>query len=754
MSQSISIYNYTIFLMLNLFFSFIAATAYGSEKNPYIVPFVTTPVEVDAVLDEDVWKKAVKIDANIEVRPGENIEAPVKTEVYIAYDMTHVYVAFMAYDPDPSQIRAHVCDRDDIWNDDWILILFDTFNDRRQSYDFFCNPYGIQADEIESGDGGGQWDAIWDSDGRITDQGYIVEMAIPFNVLRFQPGKEDQIWSFDAVRSYPRNVRHHIGAFPRDRSNNCYLCQAELLFGFSEAIPGKNIEIDPTFSIGYSQERENETSGPLEEKNKQFDPGLTARWGLATNTTMSVALNPDFSQVEADAAQMDINRQFPLYYNERRPFFLEGVETFHGGGSTDFVHTRSLADPDWGVKLIGKSGKNTIGFFSVRDKVTPLNFPGAESGDNTTLSKQSTGTVLRYKRNILKSSNIGFFLTDREGSNYFNRLAGLDGRIKFTSTDQIRFEIYETSTEYPGEVAEEFEQPSGEFGGTSYNIHYSRNTRKYEFGLDHCSISPDSRVDLGFETQAGYHENELWGGYKWQNDGNHWYTWLSLYSGYEHYTDYNDKLLNRMYWVTFNYNGPLQSYFGFSPGLKKEKYDNKYFDLNVVNFWSGLKPNGSYELNLNGNLGDCIDYDNSNPGKVVSISPSYEQHIGDHLIVEVRHNFQRLTIDEGRLFTANVSNVGLKYQFNKRTFLRTILQYSDYDRNLEYYDDDDVDPVSRNFFTQILFSYKINPQTVFFLGYSDNYGNRNIRDDQNNLDNSLIQKNRAIFTKIGYAWVL
>ncbi|MBN1290543.1 MAG: carbohydrate binding family 9 domain-containing protein, partial [Candidatus Latescibacteria bacterium] len=305
------IHIYIIITFLSLVSFFIALDAHSAEKKPYIVPFVETSVKIDAVLDEDVWKKAVKIDANIEVRPGENIESPVKTEVLMAYDETHIYVAFNAFDPNPSQIRAHLCDRDDIWNDDWVLILFDTFNDRRQSYDFFCNPYGIQADEIESSEGGGQWDAIWESEGRITDEGYIVEMAIPFNVLRFQPGGTDQVWSFDAVRSYPRNVRHHIGAFTRDRNNNCYLCQAEKLIGFADAIPGKNVELDPTFSVGYSQERENETSEPLVEKDKQFDPGLTARWGLTTNTTLNVALNPDFSQVEADAAQMDINRKFP-----------------------------------------------------------------------------------------------------------------------------------------------------------------------------------------------------------------------------------------------------------------------------------------------------------------------------------------------------------------------------------------------------------------------------------------------------------
>ena len=209
---------------------------------PYRVPLVETPLKVDAVLDEDIWEKAVKIDVNIEVQPGENIPAPVRTEVLLAYSETHFYAAFRAYDPDPLQIRAHVSDRDKIYSDDWVALVIDTFNDQRRTYDFFSNPLGIQGDSIEnSGRGNGAWDAIWDSHGRITDYGYVVEMSIPFSSLPFQNTDGDQIWGFDAVRSYPRNVRHHIGAFPRDRNNNCYMCQSVKLIGFAGAIPGKNI---------------------------------------------------------------------------------------------------------------------------------------------------------------------------------------------------------------------------------------------------------------------------------------------------------------------------------------------------------------------------------------------------------------------------------------------------------------------------------------------------------------------------------
>ena len=180
-----------------------------------------TAVEIDAVLDEPLWAEALLMTLDYEVEPGENIPPPVKTEVLIMYDASKIYFAFRCFDPDPSQIRARFSDRDQIWNDDWIGIFLDTFNSGRRDYGYMCNPFGIQSDMIESEEGSDHaWDAIWDSAGRITDEGYLVEIAIPFNSLSFQRSEIDQIWGVDLVRSYPRSVRHHIGVFPRDRANS------------------------------------------------------------------------------------------------------------------------------------------------------------------------------------------------------------------------------------------------------------------------------------------------------------------------------------------------------------------------------------------------------------------------------------------------------------------------------------------------------------------------------------------------------
>ena len=181
---------------------------------PYRVPRAASEITIDGVLDESAWAQALKFDLNYEVRPGENIPPPVRTECLLTYGERHVYFAFRAHDPNPSKIRARFSDRDRAWNDDWVGVVLDTFNDQRRAYELFSNPLGVQIDAINDEVGGrydDSWNAIWESAGRITEAGYDVEMAIPFNQIRFQSTAGEQVWGFDAIRSYPRNDRHHIG---------------------------------------------------------------------------------------------------------------------------------------------------------------------------------------------------------------------------------------------------------------------------------------------------------------------------------------------------------------------------------------------------------------------------------------------------------------------------------------------------------------------------------------------------------------
>jgi hypothetical protein len=716
----------------------------GSAKTPHRVPKVHSEIRVDGVLDEAVWQQALVIPLEYETRPGENIEAPVKTDVLLAYDNTNLYIAFRAFDPDPKAIRASISDHDQLGGDDWVGVVLDTFNDERRHYEFISTAGGVLYDAIATTDvDGTAWDAIWDGTGKINSEGYIVEMAIPFSSLNFQRTDGEQIWGFDGVRSYPRDVDHRMGTFPRDRSNNCLLCQAEKIIGFEGATPGKNIEIDPTISGFVTQERENYTSGPFVESEKQFNPGITGRWGFTSNLTLSATINPDFSQVEADAAQLDINTQFALSYTEKRPFFLEGLDFFQTRLTA--VYTRTVADPDWGIKITGKENGNGIGVFVAQDAITNLLISGTEHCNRESSTDKNISSVVRWNRDVGKSNSLGILMTDRESEGYHNRLAGCDGELRFSPKDRIRFQLLGSATQYPTNIATNYNQPNDEFQGMAGDIIYNHDTRTWDWYGMYRQVQPEFRADLGFMPQVDYRYSEIGWGHTWTHDPGHWWNSLNVGSGAEYETDVNDNLHRKRFTYWFNYAGPMQGYFDTNGGIGKRTYNGVEFNDRLVWIDFNFRPSGSLYCFFGSEFGDVVDFENTRQGRHFTLQPEIEYRFGRHLTMTLDHNFDRLFVDAGRLYTANISQIKLVYQFNKRTFVRTISQYVDYRRNTSLYLMA-VTPQEQHIFNQFLFSYKINPQTVLYLGYSDNY-----LADQ---DINPTQTNRTIFAKIGYAWVI
>ncbi len=731
-------------ISLNFVIVFLIFSIFLMGKEPLRIPGTAAKIKIDGVMDEKAWEQALVMELNYEVQPGENINPPVRTEVLFMYGKTHFYVAFRAYDPDPSSIRAFFRERDKIGGDDWVAISLDTFNDQRHSYGFFCNPLGVQSDEIATPEGGGEsWDAIWDSAGRLTKEGYVIEMAIPFSSLRFQRINGDQIWGVDAIRSYPRNVRHLISLFPWDRSNNCYMCQAEKVVGFAGASPGKNIELDPTVMGILTQQRENGTQGDFKTKTDKVEPGLTARWGITPSLTLSATVNPDFSNVEADVTQLDINRRFAIFYPEKRPFFLEGASIFNTFFSA--VYTRSLADPDWGIKVTGKEGANAIGFYTVRDHMTNFLFPGSQGSRSTSLNLGVVGTVLRYRRDIGKSSTLGLLVTDREGEGYFNRLAGIDGDLKFTPKDRIRFQFLGAQTHYTERIAADYKQPLDSFLGSALDLYYIHDTRTFDWFIDYSDISANFRADLGFMPQADFRNLKLGGSHTWNRKAGHWFNVLTIGSNYQVEKDHDNNPLYNGIAFNLNYNGPVQSVVNFTTNLGKRTYQGIEFNENYVTINSTIVPSRVVNFFVYGLVGDGIDFDNMQAGNQLQFQVFMDYKLGPHFQLRLDHKFERFNVKGGRLYTANASYFRFLYLFNRRAFLRAILKYVDYKYNTDLYSFP-IDPRNKHLFCQFLFSYEINPQTVLFLGYSDDYyGYQNI---------PLIQTNRTFFLKIGYALVL
>lgn len=750
-----------ICLMLFLLISFMHAetntgpdelnieTNKGKKGRIYKVPFTSSKIKVDGKIEEKVWKKALVIDLPYEYFPGNNIPAPVKTKCLVIYNKDYLYIAFISYDPEPSKIRAHLMNRDAIDTfvlDDHIGFTIDTFNDERRAFQFRVNPLGVQADaffnELE-GYEDFSWDAIWDSKGRITKGGYIVEIAIPFNQLRFPKSKKEQTWGFWAFRSYPRNVRHRLSSFPIDRNKSCILCQEQKISGFKGISPGLNLEFDPTLTASRTDIREEFPEGPMKNGKIKAEPGITARWGITPNLIFNGTINPDFSQVEADAAQLDVNVRFALYYPEKRPFFLEGADFFLS--PLEVVFTRTVADPLWGVKFTGKADRNAIGFFFVQDKMNNLIFPSNQGSTSTSIEENVYGGVFRYRRDIGKSSTLGILYTERMSSDYYNHVAGFDGFFRLSKTKVLRFQYVHSQTDYPDEIAENFAQKKEPFAGNAIYAQFHHDSKNWFYELKYENLSPGFRADYGFiprvdyEKMLGNFQRKLWG----KKGG--WFSFIDFGMKAYRINDHNRKLTDSSIDIYLDYSGPMQS--GFSIDLKKNKefYNGITYDLNVVEGMIEIKPFSGTYFGLYGRTGDAVDYTNSRKANTLLVSSMAQFNLGKHLSVNFRNDYQKLYLKEGEIFRADIAQARLVYNLNIRTFIRAIVQYKYIKRTPELYIME-VEPKTSAFFTQFLFSYKLNPQTVLFLGYSDNYlGSASI---------DLVQLNRTFFFKIGYAWTM
>ncbi len=706
----------------------------------------TSPIRIDGVLDEPAWKDAARVSLPYEVQPGDNIPAPVRTECLITYDRHHLYVAFRAFDPEPKKIRAHLADRDTPFDDDFVGIILDTYHDGRRGFEFFVNPFGVQMDLINNDVGGGEdasWDAIWDSKGRITPSGYVVEMAIPFSSLRFPKTRTAQTWGFSALRVYPRDRRYLLTSEPRDRNRSCELCQISELTGLEGIQPGHDIEFDPTFTATGAENRDTFPGGTLSDPSVQGNAGLTGHWGITPNLTLTGTINPDFSQVEADAAQLSINRTFTLYYPEKRPFFLEGSDYFDT--PINVLHTRMIADPSWGAKLTGKTGPNALGLFVAQDDLTNIIFPGNQGSSSGSFGFGNTSAVVRYRRDIGTSSVLGAIATSREGGGYSNQVYGVDGLLRVTAADSVKFQLLGSQTSYPQAIAADYGEPDHSFNGSASFLRYSHDTKYWNWSLQYTDYERGFRADLGFVPRVDTRFVKALAGHTWWGKPGAFLSRFQLGVNWDETRDHNGLALDRRSEIWAMASGPWQSQAMINVGTAKTFYNGQLFDQDYAEMFINARPSGSLSIGTFLRFGDSIDYANTRSADGLTLRPRITLKLGRHVQMNVRHTYEQMHVDGGRLYRANLTDFRIVYQLNVRTFVRLVTQYTDIARNPALYSFQ-VEPTSRQLFNQLLFSYKVNPQTMLFLGYSDS------SIGQHRID--MTTMNRTIFFKIGYAWLL
>lgn len=735
------------YIFCSLFFAALSSTA---SPAPMALPFSDLSIRVDAHLDDEIWQHAKTIELLYETYPGENIPPSVKTEALLVENGEYLLVAFRAYDPDPASIRAFLRDRDSAYNDDYIGIVVDTFNDEKRAFEFFVNPLGAQIDLIQDDVANTEddaWNAAWLAEARITEQGYLVEMAIPLNILRFHAGLKQQVWGLDLVRFRPRSERIRIANNPQNRDISCYLCQLSTLQGFTDAVPSTNLEVVPSFVTTQSSQRNIDAGAPWQDHNAS-DMGLDVRWGVTHSSTVNLTVNPDFSQVEADSAQLDVNSTFSLFFPEKRPFFLDSADYFET--FVDVVHTRNIAAPDVGLKYTAKTGEHTAGLIVANDEKTTFIVPSSEGSSLESFEQKSQNAIMRYRYDQGNNSTVGVVSTIKQSEDYQNILVGVDGKYRFSGSDTFRYQVITSSTENPDALM------INEDGGPglkkqqedhALNLRYDHNSRNWFAYAEHRKFGEDFRADLGFISQVDYDLQMAGLGRVWHGSSETWWTRIQLNAGgtINHRSD--EQLLEKKVEAYYGINGPLQSYLEVGAFNRHQFYEGTLHKLNLNSFYGELKPRAGLLMGTRVRVGDAIDFVNNQRGDEVAVEPWLDWNATRNIFVKLNMNYLKFTLQDQTLFTAHTNNIRFTYQFSNKSFLRFSTQQTNIERNLSLYDPEQaLDRRSRYISNQLLYSYKLTPQTVFFLGYA----NGGYRDDD---VTEFKENNKTAFLKLSYAWL-
>src|SRR5713101_6176218 len=311
------------------------------KTQPVRLPLFDKPPVIDGKLDDEIWKHAIVLKDFYQVQPGDNIAPSKPTEVMLGRDAKFLYIAFHCYD-EPDKVRATIPKRDNIFNDDYVGILFDTFNDSRKAYEFDFNPLGVQADGTWTDQGEDfNPDIVMESKGMVTSDGWTVEIAIPFKALRYVAGK-DKLWGAHFFRRIKRFNNELDMWMPISRDISSWLAQEGQLSGLEGISTERTLELIPSLTVSQTSKRKHALTIPQRNANPnlldqgrfvseglKFDLGLTGKYTLTPNVTLDFALNPDFAQVEADQLVITANQRFPIFFAEKRPFFLEGIDIFN-----------------------------------------------------------------------------------------------------------------------------------------------------------------------------------------------------------------------------------------------------------------------------------------------------------------------------------------------------------------------------------------------------------------------------------------
>ena len=721
----------------------LSASELTGSRPVLNIPRVRRPPVMEDFLEMkpnvEMRGQLAKVENFIQQQPADGKPSSQRTEVYLGYDSQNLYAIFVCFDSEPQKIRARMTQRENIFGDDLVLIALDTFHDHRRAYEFWANPLAIQMDDqwIEGQPFDTSFDMLWHSRGRLTEQGYIVWMSIPFESLRFPPTPE-QTWGIICWRMIPR--ANEFSAWPHVSSRiEGELNQSATLRGIENISRGRNVQLIP-----YGFLRSFRALDTLDPDRPQFvskpvDPyaGLDAKFVFKDSLVLDVALNPDFSQVESDQPQVTANQRFEVFFPEKRPFFLENARFFET--PINLFFTRRIADPQFGIRLTGKTGPYTVGALLADDESPGKSVPL----DDPLSGQRARFGIVRINRDLFQHSTVGLIYADRQFAGNFNRVGGLDGRLKWGKNWVATFQGVASSTRL---------LDGSRLAGPAYDAQLRRTGRQFINVLEFNDRSPGFRTQTGFlpGRSRGFVARRLrtdrvslrpdirslrqFTSYRFRPEGKYLISWgpdVTINPTWDH----RGTRLDLLYASAMSWEFTGQTYLGFFQDGARERLrpqdfaglpENRDFSHQRKGFF--FRTNFLPQVNFEGeySLGTRVNFvppdgqepliANLNRGKFgLILRPRTRLRIDNTYI------WERLTHRAGlaSIFNNHIVRSKWNWQFNRELSLRTILQYNTVLANpgltsLE---------TSKNFNADFLVTYLLNPWTALYVGYNGNVQN-------------------------------
>jgi len=730
--------------------SLAAAPLFGANEIPTItITRIREPIAIDGDLNEPAWKAVTRVETWFETNPGDNLPAKVKSVGYLTYDDRFLYAGFEFADPQAAKIRAPYGDRDNVpGSTDYGGIILDTQNEGKRAVMFLANPRGIQYD-ANTDDASGEDNApdyFWDSAARVNNGGWTLEMRIPFSSLRYTRA-DAQTWRVMLYRNYPRDFRYQFFSTTLPKGGNCFICRSNSLTGLNGLPEGGKLIIAPYVTGTQVAQPTGGLGTSLENDDPEGDAGLDAKWTPNENTALDVTVNPDFSQIESDVAQIGVNERFALFFPEKRPFFLEGIELF--STPIQAVYSRNITSPRWGTRATGRMGQTGYTALLAEDRGGgSVILPGPNGSSFADQDFRSYVFMGRGRRDMGRSF-LSLLATDREiDDGGFNRVIGPDFEWRPNDKDQITGQFLFSWTETPNRPDLAGEWDGRKMSGHAAELWWSRSTRTMDYFALYRDFSDEFRADNGFVPQVGYRRGYVEVG-RTLRPTTGFLRRLRMFVVANGDWERDGDVIFRRIMPAVGMDGRLNSFLRFEGHFDEVRAGDETFQRNRLGYIiEGSPARVLNRIGINGTIGDQVDFANARRGTGGTINGFATVRPTDHLELRFNGSEQWLDVDtedgrSGRLFTALVARLRAQYTFSTRMYVRLIGQWVETDRDPSLYTFE-VAEKSGNFSGSALFAYKLNWQSVLFVGYGD----ARALDENENLERA----DRQLFVKISYAF--